>query len=564
MPKRGRVAAANGNAAKSTVSPAKPGGSPAKSAFGATGRSHSLTREKHRNLLIDVKTYKDTLYGSIALEPVILRLMDTPQFQRLHGLKQLGTSDHVFRGCTNTRFEHSVGVAHLAQMFVEGLRTRQPELGITAVDVMCVKIAGLVHDLGHGPYSHMWDEVFMKRMGLEWKHERGSIDMFRFMLQDNKIDLSSFQPPLNAKDITFIEEMVLGTPEKERRGRGAEKEFLYDIVNNTRSGLDVDKLDYFRRDARSSVGEHSIHIDRFIDLARVLPAVDESGEVHRMVCYPDKLWTEALALFRTRKELHQFVYQHKGGKSVDLMLVDAFALADPYFSVPGTVDAKHPDGRWKLSEAVFDCKAYTCLKDSTVDLIMNDPNPKLAPAKAVLERLSRRQLYPCVGASEFDWIKYGITEDGAKEAMIDILKRPAEPQMDTLPPSHTGNHHHQQQPRFGKNGGGAADAGGDVLSGDDLIVEFMHIHWGMKRSNPVNRMRFFSKYAPTHEGTRGVKLDELKFASFLPKQFETKKIRVFVRNPDKVDAARKALDLFCLENQLASPCPLLSQGDSDD
>lgn len=52
---------------------------------------------------------QDTLYGSLALEPVILRLMDTPQFQRLHGLKQLGTSDFVFRGSTNTRFEHSVG-----------------------------------------------------------------------------------------------------------------------------------------------------------------------------------------------------------------------------------------------------------------------------------------------------------------------------------------------------------------------------------------------------------------------------------------------------------------------
>lgn len=53
--------------------------------------------------------WQDTLYGSLALEPVILRLMDTPQFQRLHGLKQLGTSDYVYRSCTHTRFEHSVG-----------------------------------------------------------------------------------------------------------------------------------------------------------------------------------------------------------------------------------------------------------------------------------------------------------------------------------------------------------------------------------------------------------------------------------------------------------------------
>lgn len=100
------------------------------------------------------------------------------------------------------------------------------------------------------------------------QHERGSVDMLRFMLEDNKIDLSAFDPPLCAKDVTFIEEMILGTPPNDRNGRGTDKEFLYDIINNTRSGLDVDKLDYFKRDARNSVGERSVNLDRFIELAR--------------------------------------------------------------------------------------------------------------------------------------------------------------------------------------------------------------------------------------------------------------------------------------------------------
>lgn len=57
-------------------------------------------------------------------------------------------------------------MAHLAQRFAESLRKSQPELGITKRDVMCLKIAGLLHDLGHGPYSHMWDGVFMEQMGI--------------------------------------------------------------------------------------------------------------------------------------------------------------------------------------------------------------------------------------------------------------------------------------------------------------------------------------------------------------------------------------------------------------
>ena len=417
---------------------------------------------------------QDTLYGTLELEPVIQRLMDTPQFQRLHGLKQLGTSDHVYRSCTHTRFEHSVGVAHLAQRFAEGLRRRQPELRISPVDVMCVKIAGLLHDLGHGPFSHMWDDAFVNRVGVEWKHETGSVNMMRYMLKggdggpSRAIDLKAYDPPLDENDVLFIEEMILGTEEAKRKGRGPEKEFLYDIVNNTRSGLDVDKLDYFQRDARNSVGDRPIDLDRFIELARVLPARDEkSGEVHKMICYPDKLWTEALGLFRNRMELHASVYQHKGGKSVELMLVDAFVLADPHFSVPGTVDEEHTDGRWRMSEAIYDCKAFTCLKDSLVDLVMNDPDPGLEASKKIIERLGRRDLYPCVGTAECDFKKLGMTEEQTGRAMVDILRRPPTPKINGVVPrggqkDEGGSDTEIEDEDEAAGGGAGVDAGDEV------------------------------------------------------------------------------------------------------
>ena len=104
-----------------------------------------------------VFTFNDAVHGHIALPAVCVAVMDTPQFQRLKDLKQLGGVYYAYSCASHNRFEHSIGTAFLGGKLASRLRDIQPELGITDADVLCVQLAGLCHDLGHGPCSHMFE-----------------------------------------------------------------------------------------------------------------------------------------------------------------------------------------------------------------------------------------------------------------------------------------------------------------------------------------------------------------------------------------------------------------------
>ncbi len=129
--------------------------------------------------LTGYKTFSDSIHGQIELPALCVRILDTPEMQRLHRLKQLGVCDYVFRCANHTRLEHSIGVAHQANVLLSTLETQYrraketqrmlksrdlPALTyippkISEVDKLCVLVACLCHDLGHGPFSHHFEDV---------------------------------------------------------------------------------------------------------------------------------------------------------------------------------------------------------------------------------------------------------------------------------------------------------------------------------------------------------------------------------------------------------------------
>ncbi|KAL1281520.1 hypothetical protein QQF64_000323 [Cirrhinus molitorella] len=107
--------------------------------------------------------FNDPIHGHIELHPLLVKIIDTPQFQRLRHIKQLGGTSRVYPGTTHTRFEHSLGMAYLAGSMIKVLQQKafqktKQDLA-DEKDVLCVQIAALCYNLGHGPFSHLYEKL---------------------------------------------------------------------------------------------------------------------------------------------------------------------------------------------------------------------------------------------------------------------------------------------------------------------------------------------------------------------------------------------------------------------
>ncbi|XP_019857776.1 PREDICTED: deoxynucleoside triphosphate triphosphohydrolase SAMHD1-like [Amphimedon queenslandica] len=198
--------------------------------------------------------FQDDIYGGITIDhPLIREIVHTHQFQRLKEIKKLGHTYQNIPKANYSRMEHSIGMYYLAGEYVKQLQRRQPELNITESDVLCVQIAALCYNLGHGPFSHTFD-MFLdaihekNKSGKPWKNvSEASVKMFHYMLEDNEGLMASFEKHFDnpKEDIAFIKELIQGTGYEQRK----DKKFLHKIVYNKKSGLDVCMIESTVRDA---------------------------------------------------------------------------------------------------------------------------------------------------------------------------------------------------------------------------------------------------------------------------------------------------------------------------
>ena len=322
----------------------------------------------------------DPIHDFIRVYHSELEIIDSPIFQRLRRIRQLSGAHLTYPGAQHTRFEHSLGVMHIAGQAGHALY----EKGILNLDeIENLRMAALLHDIGHGPFSHLFEEIIQEKKKISHE-ELGQNIILKTEIGD-LLEKSGY-------DKKSITKLTSGE---------SKLQFMNEIISGA---LSADIMDYLLRDGYFTGAEHAR-----IDHKRITQSLD----VHQK-----KLALEKSALYsfesmmHSRYQMFKAVYFHKTVRSGEVMLLEAMRLADD-----------------ELNFTSLDLRNYLKLTDEFVleKLISLTKNTKnLKKAKRIAEDYQNRRLLKCVFESilnnktNLDISKVNeITSQLAKKAKVD-------------------------------------------------------------------------------------------------------------------------------------------------
>lgn len=255
----------------------------------------------------------DHIHGFINICPSAKRILDTLEFQRLRNIKQLGCVYLVFPSASHNRFEHSLGVYNLSRIYMDKLNEKG--LYFDKREYELISVASLIHDLGHGPFSHLFDNYVT-----DTEHEYRSIEIFKIMNNLYNLGYSN-------NDIKFIYDVI--HPPKNIDN---EKKYIYQIVSN-KNGIDVDRFDYMLRDIKMTGIENRYNID----YTTLLYIMDNTYIHNNELVYNSDIKTIIDMFFQTRCMIYKKICNHKTVKSLEIMMGEILINLEDTFHINDSI-----------------------------------------------------------------------------------------------------------------------------------------------------------------------------------------------------------------------------------
>lgn len=310
------------------------------------------------------KSIRDPLYGFVDLTETETKIIDAPAFRRLQDIKQLSHAYLAYPSAIHTRFEHSLGVLHIANRI-----SRQLEFGDEEKEI--IRLAGLLHDVGHGPFSHLFESVLEAVNGKQINHDRISM---MFVREDPDISAILGEDKAGRVVSVLSGESVSGWDESKSR-------LATDVVSGP---LDADKMDYLRRD--------SYHIGvayGLFDLPRLIGTLTKTPDRDECRLCVDSKGKDAIESYRLGRYLmHAQVYEHHARIAGDQMFLRALEMAVDEGIIPKMcleVDTCLENDHGEFLDY------YRKLDDhSLYDLIIRK-KPESTPAQ-ILKKIKRRDI----------------------------------------------------------------------------------------------------------------------------------------------------------------------------
>ena len=322
----------------------------------------------------------DPIHDFVRVYDNELKIIDTPIFQRLRRIRQLSGAHLIYPGAQHTRFEHSLGVMHIASMAGQVLAEKGV---VSSDDIQNLRLASLLHDIGHGPFSHLFEEIFEEKRKIS--HE----DLGRDIILKTEIgDIIS----KNGFDKKLITKLAFGD---------SKLQFMNEIISGV---LSADMMDYLLRDGYFTGAEHA--------------KIDHHRLTHSLDVYKNKLALDKSSLvnFETmmisRYQMFKAVYFHKTVRAGEVMLLEAMDLAE---------------GELGLSSMNLD--EYLQLSDDVIlAKLLNLPehNSKLKASKKIATNYLNRNLFKSVfestltGKAITKKRMHELREEISKKSKIDI------------------------------------------------------------------------------------------------------------------------------------------------